>query len=329
MPTHHGGSGRAAVPEPAPRESRSAPERHVCLQFDMSRPYGSAEHYHHFLLGYLLPCVHVIGEMELDRPAKEGGTFVWHLRSCGPVMDKLLDEVLSAMGVRHEVAGRCARAGTEVITVPRFDRWFAGIRWLPARQRSHALCRQMMAAARRCAASLDGGEPSRTREGSYLIIRRSEQPEYYRRGGPAEIAGYGTARRSLRDIDAVTEQLQRRGIDVEAFEPGQCTLAAQIDAFRRCRGVIAIRGAELANIVWMRPGSEVLMFHPPMAFARAPEAALAALAGVHLTDMPVRDPHHRIDTLGLERMLRDPPRRTPWAWASIRRTVTASIARLP
>lgn len=303
--------------------------RCIRLDFDTSRPYGSAEHYHHFLLGYLLPCVHVIGQMELDADAGARRRFTWVVRSCGPVMDAVIVEVLSAMGVTYELAGRRSGEGLEVITVPRFDRWFAGIRWRADRHRSDERCVQMMSAARRCAALLQGRGSSRIRDGSCLLIRRSEQPEYYRPGGPSEIAKYGTGRRSLLGIDGTVEFLQRRGIDVEAFEPGRHTLAAQIDAFSRCRTVVAIRGAELANIVWMRPGSEVFMFHPPMAFPRAPEAALAALVGARFVDMPVAEQHHHIDAPLLERALRRGPGRSTWAWAAIRRKLTASIARLP
>lgn len=306
-----------------------SPGTGIWLDFDAIRPYGSSEHYHHFLLGYLLPCVHVIGQMEADARAHAGRSFAWRLRSCGPVMDAVTEEVLTAMGVSYELAGRSAPQGLQVITVPRFDRWFAGIRWRAARHRSDVRCEQMMAAARRCAALLQGRDSSCTRDGSYLLIRRSEQPAYYRRGGPAEISEYGTVRRSLFDIDAAAEFLQRRGIDAEVFEPGRHTLAAQIDAFSRCRGAVAIRGAELANIVWMKPGSEVFMFHPPMAFRRAPEAALAALVGARFVDMPVAEQHHRIDAPLLEHALRHSRGRSPWAWASVRRKLAASIARLP
>lgn len=317
---------------PSRRVPMSSAEKCIFLQFDSSRPYGSAEHYHHFLLGYLLPCVHVIGQMELEVAGRERTGIRWHLRSCGPVMDRVLAEALSALGIAYRIESP-ARVieghGAEILTVPRFDRWCAGIRWGATRRRSDAAWSQMMAAADRCAAHLQCRERSTIPDGSYLLIRRSEQPEYYRRGGPAEIAEYGTGRRSLLGTGEAEEFLQRRGIHAVVFEPGLHTLAAQIDTFRRCRGVIAIRGAELANIVWMRPGCEVFMFHPPMAFARAPEATLAALVGVKFVDIPVPTGHHRIDPPLIERMLRDPSVHSPWSWAAIRRRLTASIARLP
>jgi hypothetical protein len=315
---------------PAPRAVPSVTS--IYLKFDTSVPYGSVEHYYHFLLGYLLPCVHTISGLGQARRGVGQRECRWHVRSCGPLMDRILEEALGSLGVWYEVASAedlDARVTLETVTVPRFDWWIAGIRWRAARHRSDARCGQMLGAATRCAALLRGNGSSRIRDGAYLLIRRSEQPEYYRRGGPAEIAGYGTGRRSLPGIEEAAEFLARRGIEVEVFEPGQHSLATQIDAFRRCRGVIAMRGAELANMVWLSPGSRIFMFHPPMGAIRAPQSVIAALMGLDLVDMPVPAQHHRIDPILLERTLRDRHPRLRWAWPVIRRALTASIARLP
>ena len=303
----------------------------IYLKFDTSVPHGSVEHYHHFLLGYLLPCVHTISELIHVRPALGKRECTWHVRSCGPLMDGILEEVLGTLGIRYEIASAAdldAREATESVTVPRFDRLCAECAWYPKRHRSQGWWRHMMAAADRCAMLLRGTEVRRIRDGAYLLIRRSEQPEYYRRGGPAELDGYGTGRRSLLGIDEAAEFLARRGIKAEVFEPGQHSLATQIDAFRRCRGIIAMRGAELANMVWLSPGARIFMFHPPMRTIRAPQSAIAALMGLDLVDMPVPAEHHRIDPALLERTLRDRHPRIRWASACIRRMLTASIERL-
>lgn len=304
----------------------------IYLKFDTSVPYGSAEHYHHFLLGYLLPCVHTISELTRTRPDADDQACKWLVRSCGPLMDRILEEALGSLGVRYEVASAAdldVRKATESVTVPRFDRLCAECAWHPRRHRSQGWWRHMMAAADCCAMQLRGAEVHRIHEGAYLLIRRSEQPEYYRRGGPAELDGYGTGRRSLLGIDEASDFLARRGIKAEVFEPGQHSLATQIDAFRRCRGIIAMRGAELANMVWLRPGARIFMFHPPMRSMRAPQSAIAALMGLDLVEMPVPAEHHRIDPVLLERTLRDRHPRLRWAWPIIRRALTASIARLP
>ncbi len=318
----------AAAPAPCAVPSLTC----IYLKFDTSVPHGSVEHYYHFLLGYLLPCVHTISGLGHTRQGVGQQERIWHVRSCGPLMDRVMEEALGSLGVRYEVASAAdldARVALETVTMPRFDRWLAGIRWRAAQHRSDATFGRMLDAATRCAALLQGNDPSHIRDGAYLLIRRSEQPEYYRRGGPAEIAEYGTGRRSLLGIDEAAEFLTARGIDVQVFEPGRHSLAMQIDAFRRCRGVIAMRGAELANMVWLRPGAQIFMFHPPMRSSQAPQSAIAALLGLHLVDMPVPAQHHRIDPAQLERTLRDRHPRLRWAWPVIRRTLTASIARLP
>jgi capsular polysaccharide biosynthesis protein len=71
-------------------------------------------------------------------------------------------------------------------------------------------------------------------------------------------------RRSILNIDSLAEELATAGWPVRIYEPGTANLVEQASTFHHCAGVIGIRGAELANIVWMRPGAKVLMLANPV-----------------------------------------------------------------
>src|SRR5690242_1545066 len=93
------------------------PRRHL-LAFDGRKSTGVREHFFHFLLGYLLPAVHVILD---DRSSRED-EFIFV--SCGPMMDEKTVEMARLLGIRygivpHEDAGRIL--GTTRVTVPRWD----------------------------------------------------------------------------------------------------------------------------------------------------------------------------------------------------------------
>lgn len=92
----------------------------------------------------------------------------------------------------------------------------------------------------------------------FLILRRSPQPAFYEPGGKAERPGYGTARRSLIGLNESVQSLQSRNLPISLFEPGSVSLAEQIQAFRCCKGICGIYGAEFANVIWMQPGTVVM-----------------------------------------------------------------------
>jgi len=99
-------------------------------------------------------------------------------------------------------------------------------------------------------------------EACFLILKRSPEPAFYKQNGNAELKGYGISRRSLVDIDETLAHLHEQQIHVEAYEPGKNTFMHQVRTFKSCAGVIAIRGAELANIIWLEPNSKVIVISP-------------------------------------------------------------------
>ncbi len=199
--------------------------------------------------------------------------------------------------------------GNNVMTAPRWDTWLWLSRWKPFMYRWGHLwpgaipngIRQMRAAIlKRFLASQPRTCQS---DGHWLLLRRSQEHEYYRPGGKAEAAGYGVSRRAITNFDALAEELLGAGLKVKGYEPGAHDLAHQIRTFHGAQGIIGIRGAEFANVLWMRPGMKALMLATPDQ-QRTPTAVLAQVLGVRFAAIPTQSTHPAIAASGLLPILR-------------------------
>lgn len=96
-----------------------------------------------------------------------------------------------------------------------------------------------------------------------LILRRSDRPCIINseEGKMARwFEGYGSERRQLLGIEETTYELNQKGILTEIYEPGSHSLKEQIHKFSNCRGIIAVRGAELINMFWLPKNSIIIMY---------------------------------------------------------------------
>jgi hypothetical protein len=55
--------------------------------------------------------------------------------------------------------------------------------------------------------------------------------------------------------------------------------------FHKSTGVAGIRGAEFANMIWMRPGSTVIMLEPPRMLDYGVQHLLANLLNLYFTHL--------------------------------------------
>lgn len=287
------------------------------LAFDDSVFFGSREHFFHFMWGYLLPAVHVILTSERTYPGKSPQCYGF--RSCGPVMDALIAETAALLGIAHRIhgadelpgrSGGCRIVERWDIALMGLDRaggldfcgeqpvW-SGLRASLERASSdaQALALAVRTVAQRLVSAAFRASDARGDRGSeksgYLILDRSPEPPYYAPGGPAEIPGYGTGRRSLQGIAAAVDALRLRGLDVRPFRPGTLPLAEQIRVFSRCRGFVAIAGAEFAHALWLPPGSLMIRVNPVDSMRVTPMVGqLARLIDLRLHEMPTRSGVH-------------------------------------
>ena len=309
----------------APWLSDQAMRRNYLLAFDGRRGTGVREHFFHFLWGYLLPAAHDIIELQSDclsHPLENEFIFV----SCGPVMDTKTAEMAGFLGVEYSIVRderEARKPGTTNLVVRRWDSYicdYAGYSRLRLGAATLRLLRQ--AVKYRSIPPILWSKPRVVREiqhvrhtilakvpprdeatpfgddpPCYYILKRSEEPAFYApEGGRAERRTYGTSRRSLLGIEEAAVALSRQSHRVAVFEPGRHTLAEQIRTFRNCKGIIAIRGAELANIVWMNPTSKVIVINAGKFHLSAPPAwGLAKLLGIRYIEIDWgEDPYPRL-----------------------------------
>lgn len=256
---------------------------------------GSAEHYWHFLFGYLLP---VSRQLSRENPARA------NMFDCGPVMNEVMSGALQALSpatrvslsktaqwpsTLDEALARAqeqdapeAGAGPKYV-VPRWDVWLLhGSETGRLKATLSGAAAVLRDALRGCACCRAEGAVGR-----YLILRRSAEPSYYQVGGPAQVPTYGAGRRTLRGLEEGAAALERLGWSNLIYEPGAHNLACQIAHFAGCAGVIGVRGAEFANLVWAPAGARVVMIQSAFFRARAaPPLALAELLGLPTIELP-------------------------------------------
>jgi hypothetical protein len=241
------------------------------LRLDESIRLGSVEHFYHFMWGYLLPACFVALRKDHSRTAASDVCFV--LRSCGPLMDPLTRELFDELGFNFRIGDKHmldADGGLDSVTVPRWDVWIER-EWdfndgaLYASPPAHAETIEHVRFLRESLLNLLLTVPSKgyaDTEHALLLLKRSPEPEYYKPGGAAEIPGYGVGRRALQSLEQGCDVLNAHGIPCTIFEPGRHRLREQVAEFHQCRGIICMRGAEIANLIWLKPRSKVVIFNP-------------------------------------------------------------------
>ena len=267
--------------------------RYRPLAFTDSPGSGSLEHFHHFMWSYFLPAFSLI----LDDPARKTQAVRYQLASCGPLMDRITREILTTCHIVHELipANDPAFRGAEALAVPRWDWDF---------ERSHPdgteSARDLPAGLAKASVTVrnlllriahDRAPDINPYEGKTLLIRRSAEPDYFRPGGGAEPPFYyGAGRRTLRGLDETRAALNAAGHNAVIFDCGAHDIFSQILAFSSCRGIVAIRGAELVHLFWMRPGSQaVIVLIPEMDRLLPIHARLCRANGVQAISLPIMD----------------------------------------
>lgn len=273
-----------------PTTNTPLPRAEIRLEFDAVEDPSMRTRYYHFLFGFLLPA--------LDYAARHPERKI-ELQSCGPVMDRHLQETFDAFGFDARVVDESAAVPVE--RLPRFDlsimldshvrhatrrvlprifrrafrRFLRGRLNLPP---SRSTVRAMIERNRQ--RFLAGQQSPSKLEGKVLLIERSPPHPFYREGTEIQAKGYGSERRAVTNFEDLRQALETAGLDVEVFEPGVCSILDQARAFAACRAVVGIRGAELSNVIWMSRGASVVVFNPGTMPGRTPMHRLAKELGL-------------------------------------------------
>lgn len=262
------------------------------IRFDQEPCFGSRQHYFHFLHGYLLPSL----EYSLQQPDIRQIVFM----TCGPVMDERLREACRLLGLPGLIAHVDLiptpwRDSTREMPAPRWDGWLLRRGRPDQDPPPNDPVAPAMQRIRRQFLNAVAANPSEAASGDWLLLRRTAQPDFYRAGGSAEIPNYGTGRRSIVNIDTLAIALRQAGLRVRLYEPGAHSLCDQIRTFAQADGIIGLRGAEFANLIWMRPGSQAIMLATPVAQENYVSWSLANLMGIRFTPLAVDSNHPHVE----------------------------------
>ncbi len=282
------------------------------LKYDDSREKQDIN-FHHFLWGFLLPALHkIINNEEILKSESNSNQYYFH--SSNPIMNAITNNLVSKLEINYSIANYYNLStlnDLSIITVPRWDHMITEIlgnkkkvgfdfylkkfftfKWLldPSiikkkikkiyhnkyggdddsnfidaiiNVRSYVLNKLELS---------DNGSDTEKYIDKYLILRRSTELDYHKKNNLA----YGASRRNLVGIDETSQYLREQNIPIEIFEPGVSSISQQIAVFNKCKGIIGIRGAEFANIIWMRPNSKLILIQNPGSFWNPPLARLLA-----------------------------------------------------
>jgi hypothetical protein len=200
---------------------------------------GSVEHFYHFLLSYFLP---------LDRYVARYHPAALLVRTCGP-----MDEWFALLDPATQIVAVPASEAAQQLRSSRQKR-----RPFPSLENRMWNRRRLVAAARTRVLARVGLAESVVKKGVTLINRAPSLPFYL---DQAEVKTSGAERRSIPNIDALTDAL--RGVaPVDIFEGEYLTPREQIRRMRETSILMGQHGAGLVNMIWMEKGGVVIEVLP-------------------------------------------------------------------
>jgi len=232
-------------------------------------------HFYHFLIGYLLPSVEIILKNQ-NRKAK------YILEIPIPEMQTIAYDVFDLLDCSgYQIVDKKPEKFTQVINVPRWDQafsyhaaWMERRFWLITKNlfKEIILYRSMpkllvyFSCKRRIR---EFHHLVRTRlinkgliedEASILLITRtpatkSMEHEHLDNWNPQK----AKSRVAFVNTDTTIRKFLNHGVRLTPFEPGSRSITDQIKQFANSDAIIAMRGAELANVFWMRNGARVFV----------------------------------------------------------------------
>ncbi len=275
----------------------------IQLRYDTTALEGSKEHYFHFLHGYLLPGLSLCLKAGFQRARFE---------DCGPLMNLRLHEAcrLAAIEAGPPIADDTAPGqGGDDPVMPRWDKPLLRYnkpmpdlrqRWAYRSQVGRLRARLLRAARRDCR---DRGSLATWKSIDVLVIERSPEHAFYQAGGGASIPTYGRGRRALQNTDEIAAHLGTRGRSALAIDIGSLPLSDQIMAFHNASAVVGVRGAEFANLIWMRRRSRAVMFSTPVRARNNGACTLADIYGIRFVSPEVETDFISINPKAVEAYL--------------------------
>jgi len=287
--------------------------RKIKLNFDSHLHYGSKEHFFHFFWGYLLPSINLIH----SNKAKHSNV-IYYFETCGPLMDNVVKEVIDLLSINAFIFNKKTSEliYDDMIIIPRWDihllsdyvldinndygshiKEFRTCPELVSLLKTPGFKRvfksQVLQVKSIILQKIKASEDNlKSLNKPILMINRSQTPFYYSEKGSAEIKGYGTSRRGLKDVNQFVEICHKKGINIKTYEPGKHSLIHQIITFENSSGMISIKGAEFANLIWLNEKAKVILIKPSKMNTPAVQHKLAELLNLNFTEVVSEEGNH-------------------------------------
>ena len=232
----------------------------------------------HFFYGYLISGFAQI--LNLEQEQRDESHFVFE--SFGPILDAKTKELINQHSLSAEISKKIlAGLDRNNILAPRWDlgildlQSFQSLNVLGKVKRvikrsffyvnsydqylfkTNGLKREMNQISNRICPGINELRGGRKK---ILVLKRSKPDSRYNlQKTDGELHRIGTERRDLGNLEFGKIQFDKMGYDCEIYEPGYSMLSEQVKTFYSADVVIGIRGAELANVLWLRENSKVIV----------------------------------------------------------------------
>jgi len=281
--------------KPGVLKRKDLPESSLGLDFKIQQHQSEKQNFFHHVWGYLLPALHQY---------LTGGAPHLLFYSGGPYMDSVTNDLLNILEVPYSIIRDWEIIPDEIdrIALPR---------WEPLVFKLAASATNMV----RKGGSRDSNNTASIFEhslpdymtsvrqfvlekvlpvcspsippGAIILLDRADENAIYRIGGLARANNYGKGHRALKGIPEAVEALTARGIPVIHYTASRHSYTQQIVDFHHCGGVVGIRGAEFAHLIWMQPGAKVCMYQPSGMHPNNIQEPLALLMGLSYRQLEV------------------------------------------
>lgn len=256
----------------------------VRFTFNPRKDFGWKDHFFHFLLGYLLP--------SLDYSIKNAQRDL-SFEDCGPLMERRLVEACDLLGLNLK-----SNDSTMIGTIQEIQvcRWDICLRRSDGSLPTENFIRKFRkeidnVRTEILSKSIEVAPPEAANKKCIVVLKRSEPHPYYRTDGPSSFPGYGSERRQLTNSIAIANLIETFGFQAKILDLSTLSFLDQVKTFRDARAVIGARGAEFANVLWMKQASDALMFATPLDKPSHAARTLALTMGVRFAEVPVAKKH--------------------------------------
>ena len=307
----------------------------IHLKFDeRKKRFGSKEHFWHLMLGYLLPSVNFYFKHYSKRNSEASKEVMLVYDDCGPLMNPVIEDLNKTLKIPFEIdnseSGEKSQSIDKFVYMPRWDidlersslfrsngHLIESEFRIPKNSYLKQLVKDLIRRRLRRPNSLIKKDILFVRnlilnhlgdrtfvKTEYMILDRSNSLSFYNDDGKAESKGYGRSRRALMDIKEVCIDLRKQNLDIDIYEPGSHSILHQIKAFNQSKGLVAIRGAELVNLLWMKKGRKAIVINP-MKRASPHLYNLVSILGLKLIEREARSSYPNLREFNIQSLLEE------------------------